>query len=177
MAEDSVKNPEPPKDDSNPSGVTTLVTVNQHGAKVERLKGKDGKFVAKPKPLIPTQEFIRARRKKLARQRKDCGMTEDMAIFQELIDAMHVSNEDPKGNVDPKILQAKANIAEVIWLFSQGKPGMSEEDKSALTKSPVRIVYVKEKVSDTPVRQELKEEAKKTAPSFAQVTQVITNEK
>lgn len=61
MDEDS-KEPKPIAEPL-PEGVTAIVVANQHGAIREALKDEKGRFVKKPKPLIPTIEFTRAERK------------------------------------------------------------------------------------------------------------------
>lgn len=155
----------------NPSGSTAITVAiknppNKDGVVTVREVQKDnkGRFLKKPKPLIPTIEFVRARRKKLTQMRSE-GVTEDMAIFQELLDIIHCPLPcDPKtGMPDAKMAMVKVKAAEVVWLYSQGKPAPSEQELDKLQTQPVRVIMVTAPTGVKPMEEKPQE---KTKPSF-----------
>ena len=164
----------------NPSGVTSITITNQHGATYAVQKGAGGRFVAKKKPLIPTVEFVRARRKRLMKIREDNGLTEDQSILNELIEIVNapVAVDAKSGLPDAKHMMAKIKAAEVIWLYTGGKPDPSERELEKLERQAVTTIFV-------PVPQIMnpdtvdgdKHKDEKKQPTFAEVTGVITNEK
>lgn len=180
MAENSDKKTEASGGAMLPPGVTSITIRNPLGKDGketfrEMLKDENGKFIKKARPPIPTVDFIRQRRKRLA-QITD-GISEDMAIFEELIECMHLPIVyDKFGMPDSKLVMAKAKVAETIWLFSHGKPATAEADMEALKHAGVKIVFMNPTLPDAPI-EEPKEEAKKTQPTFAEVVDVKTNPK
>ena len=167
-----------------PPGVTTITIRNplgKDGVETFRQVQKDasGKFVKKARPLIPTAEFVRQRRKTLAHVRtgktSHNDMTEDAAIFAELIDCMHLPNVcDKQGRPDSTLVMAKAKVAEIIWLFSGGKPATAESDLEALKHSGVEIVFMNPTLPNAPI-EVAKEEVIPAQPTFAEVLDVKTN--
>ena len=149
-----------------PEGVTSLMVRNPDGVTVsERLKNAKGQFVKKPKPLIPTVEFIRARRKRLAQVRESDGLTEDMAIVNELVEAMHIPilYDEKTGLPDSKMVMAKAKVAETLWLYTHGKPATSEQDLEKFTVQPFRVVYMENPEGVKPMEERPPE---KKQPAF-----------
>jgi hypothetical protein len=167
-----------------PPGVTTITIRNplgKDGVETFRQVQKDasGKFVKKAKPPIPTAEFVRQRRKRLAQVRtgQDCfnDMTEDMSIVEELLECMHLPIVcDKYGMPDSKMVMAKAKVAETIWLFSHGKPATAESDLEALKHSGVEIVFMNPTLPNAPI-EVAKEEVIPAQPTFAEVLDVKTN--
>ncbi len=171
MADSEEKKPVTPSD--NAAGSTSLVKVitkNQHGTITERLRDPiTNKFVAKPKPLIPSIEFKRIGRKKLSRLRDD-GLTEYAKTIECLIERAHYDGPDAK----MAMVQMKA--AELLELYLLGKPSMSDDDKDALKTQGIKTIFVDNSIVSTPVQEERVEKEKKV-PSFAEVTGVVTNQK
>lgn len=177
MDENSEKKPEAPV--GNPAGTSLLVVKNPltaDGVQTYRKAEKDslGRFQKKVKPPIPTAEFIQKRRKRLARETD--GVSEDMAILEELIACMHieVGFDNKTGLADSKMVMAKAKVAETIWLFTHGKPATAEADLAALKHSGVEFVLVQPPALNTPTVQAVKQETPKS-PTFAEVLNVRTD--
>lgn len=126
----------------NPAG-TTLVVVKKDGTKRTLLKGADGKFARKAKPITPSSEFIAKRRKRMLRT-NESGLTEDMAIVEELLDILHtpIGVDKKSGLPDAKFAMAKVKAAETVWLFTFGKPDPSEREMDKLETQPVRVVVI-----------------------------------
>lgn len=157
----------------NPPETTAIALRNPDGSIRQQLRGKGGTFVRKPKPLIPTIEFVRERRKRLAGVRKDTGrfdgMTESRAILEELLDFMHMPIEvDAKSGLpDAKHMSAKVQAFEAIMLYTEGKPAPSEQELDKLQQQPFQIVYIPTPSIMHPEVQEYKPEEEKKIPSFA----------
>src|ERR1019366_6640492 len=124
-----------------PEGVTAIIVANQHGALHEVIKdGKSGKFLAKKKPLIPTIEYVRARRKRLAKVREATGrfdgMTESMSIVEELLEIIHmpIATDRKAGLPDSKHMSVKVQAAELLQLITEGKHATSEQDLDRMEK-------------------------------------------
>jgi hypothetical protein len=154
-----------------------VIIKNKDGSVREAIRTAGGTFAKKPRPLIPTVEFVRARRKRLAKVNAK-GITEDLSIIEELLEIVHAPLMDKKGNVDGKLAMAKVKASETIWLYTGGKPDPSERELDKLERQPVTAIFVQapaimnpevvdgDKVSDKP-----------TQPVFAEVTGVTTNPK
>ena len=169
---DSKKN-EAQADAQNPPDALTVVLRNPDGSPRTQLRGKGGQFVRKPKPLIPTVEFVRERRKRLAGIRKDTGrfdgMTESRAIMEELLDFMHmpIHYDEKTGLPDSKHMSAKVQAFEAIMLFSEGKPAPSEQELNKLERAPFDIVYIPVPQIMHPEVQEYKPVDENKQPTFA----------
>lgn len=163
----------------NPAGSTKLVIVRKDGTSRELLKGADGRFARKPRPLIPTEEFIRARRKRMMKT-NDSGLTEDMAIVEELLDIIHtpIETDTKSGLPDAKFAMAKVKAAETLWLFTGGKPDPSEREMNKLERQPISAYFIQAPPLANPeIVDGDKPVEKPTQPSFAEVTGVETNPK
>lgn len=157
----------------NPSGVTTLVVRNPDGITSREVqKDSKGRFLKKVKPLIPTIEYVRARRKRLASIRKDTGrfdgMSEDASLIEELLEIIHMPIEFDKktGLPDAKHMSAKIQAAELINLITWGKPAPSDQEMDKLTTQPVRVVIVTSPQLMHPEVREPQKLTDKTKPSF-----------
>jgi len=165
---------------SLPEGVVALTIRNpiaKDGSVTYRevLKDKAGKFIKKAKPLIPTTDFVRSRRKRLA-QTTD-GITADMQIMNELLAIVNTPIErDKTGVPDAKFAMAKVKAAETIWLYTLGKPSPSEQEMDLLRHDGVKIVIVQ---PPDLMHGEITEETKpeKLKPSFADILDIHTNPK
>ncbi len=164
-----------------PPGTSLVVVRNQPNkdgvvTSREMLKDSKGKFVKKIKPLLPTIEFVRARRKRLAQVNKD-GITEDMAIINELIDIIHapICVDAKSGLPDAKMAMAKIKAVEVLWLFTNGKPAPSEQELDKLQTQPVRVIMVNAPQLMHPDIQEEKQQETKTKPAFAEAEVITQN--
>lgn len=122
---------------------------------------KSGKFVKKPKPLIPTIEFTRAERKKLNSVRSDKeGKTEYMIAFENILRiAQHNST-------DAKEMMAAVKAYEVLRLSALGKPAPSEQELDKLQTQPIKVVLLQAPQLMHPEVQEEKRFEEKTQPSF-----------
>lgn len=169
----------------NPSGITTIVVrnpINKDGIVTVRevQKNKEGRFLAKPKPLYPTIEFVRSRRKRLTQIRKDTGrfdgIQENLAIIEELLELIHMPIEYGKdGLPDAKHMMAKTKAAEVILLYTEGKPAPSEQEMEKLQTQPVRVIMVTAPPLMHPEIREEKPREEKTKPSFIDAEVVQQN--
>jgi hypothetical protein len=156
-----------------PEGVTAIVVANQHGAIREALKDEKGRFVKKPKPLIPTIEFTRAERKKLNTVRSDKeGLTEYMVAFMNIVRI--AQNED----TDPKAMMAAVKAFEIVRQSALGKFATAEQDLDRLTTQAVKtIIVVAPSLMHPEVIDADKPVEKKTQPTFAEVVDIKTNPK
>lgn len=177
MAEDS-KEKTQQEQPQNPAGTTSMVIVKKDGTKRTLLKGADGKFARGPKPITPSSEFIAKRRKRMLRT-NESGLTEDMAIVEELLDIIHTEIEcDKQGLPDAKFAMAKVKAAETIWLYTFGKPDPSERELDKLERQPITAYFVQAPtLADPTVVDGDKPVEKSKQPSFAEVTGVETNPK
>ncbi|MGA7854808.1 MAG: hypothetical protein WCA15_15890 [Candidatus Acidiferrales bacterium] len=176
MDEDSKDKPQ--QDSQNPAGTTSIMVANQHGHLREMQKDEKGRFIAKKKPLIPTIEFLRGRRKRLMQVKNN--MTESMSIFEELLTLAHMEiPTDPKtGMPDAKWGNVKVQAIELIHLLSEGKHATSEQDLDRLTTQDVKtIIVVAPSLMHPEVIDADKSVEKKTQPTFAEVTDIKTNPK
>jgi hypothetical protein len=165
--ENSTPNAEPSASGSN---LVKVIVKNQFGTITEKLRDPvTNRFVAKPKPMIPSTEFKRAGRKKLAKIRED-GLTE----YGKAIEVM-INRAQYEGN-DAKLAQVGVLAFKEVQLALLGKPSMSDDDKEALQTHGIKTVFIDNSIVGTPVQPEKVKEEKK-APSFAEVTQIITNKK
>lgn len=160
-----------------PEGVTTLVVVKKDGTTRKLLKGADGKFARGPKPITPSSEFIAKRRKRMLRTNAS-GLTEDMAIVEELLDIIHTPIEaDAKSGLpDAKFAMAKVKAAETIWLFTFGKPDPSEREMDKLERQPISAYFIQApSLANPEIVDGDKPVEKPKQPSFADVLDVKTN--
>lgn len=156
--------------ESNPPE-TALVLVK--GEPRELMRGANGRWAKKPKPLIPTIEFTRSERKALnsASSTKE-GLTEYMHAFLNLVRIAQYDGDDPKG------MMAAVKAFEVIRLSALGKPSPSEQEIDKLTNQPVKtVIVVAPSLMHPEIVQEKLEGEKKTQPSakFLEVVSVETN--
>lgn len=184
MADSAEDKKQPQTDPQNPSGITTLTIANQYGAIREMQKDSKGRFLAKKKPLIPTIEYVRARRKRLAKVREGTGrfdgMTESMAIMEELLEIVHmeIATDSKTGLPDSKHMSAKVKAAELLHLITEGKPAPSEQELDKLERQPVTAIFVQApQIMNPEVVDADKQKEKSTQPSFAEVTGITTNPK
>jgi hypothetical protein len=160
-------------------GVTALVVVRKDGTSRSLLKGADGKFVRKARPLIATEEFIRARRKRMMKT-NESGLTEDMSIVEELLAIIHtpIETDAKSGLPDAKFAMAKVKAAETLWLFTNGKPDPSEREMNKLERQPITAYFVQApEIMNPEVVDGDKVDHKPKQPTFAEVTGVETNPK
>lgn len=161
-------------DDSEEKKVTSLVVRNPDGITTREVqKDEKGRFIKKPKPLLPTIEFTRAERKALnaVSQTKE-GLTEYMHAFMNLVRIAQYDGDDPKG------MMAAVKAFEVVRLSALGKPAPSEQELDKLTSQPVKtIIVVSPELMNPQVVEETKAKVEKTQPSFAEVTSIVTNPK
>ena len=163
----------------NPAGTTSMVIVKKDGTKRTLLKGADGKFARGPKPIIPSAEFIAKRRKRMLRT-NDSGLTEDMAIVEELLDIIHTPIEaDAKSGLpDAKFAMAKVKAAETIWLYTFGKPDPSEREMDKLERQPIAAYFIQApSLANPEIVDGDKPVEKPKQPTFADVLDVKTNPK
>lgn len=176
MSDSEEKNKTPQE---NPAGTTKLVIVRKDGTLRELLKGADGKFARKPRPLIPTEEFIRARRKRMMKTNGQ-GLTEDIAIVEELLDIIHtpIEADTKSGLPDAKFAMAKVKAAETLWLFTGGKPDPSEREMNKLERQPISAYFIQApSLANPEIVDGDKPVEKPKQPSFADVLDVKTNPK
>ena len=161
---------EPKKEESK---VTAIMVRNPDGVTVsERLKDEKGRFVKKPKPLIPTIEFTRSERKKLNSVRQDKeGLTEYMVAFMNLVRI--AQNEDS----DPKAMMAAVKAFEVIRQSALGKYAPSDQELDRLKVQDVKVIMVSAPQLMHPEVQEEKPKQLKEQPSFIDAEIVNTNPK
>lgn len=178
---DSEEKDQPQAVPNTPPGTSLVVVRNQPNKEGvvttrEMLKDSKGKFVKKVKPLLPTIEFVRARRKRLAQINED-GISEDLAIIEELISIIHapIETDAKSGLPDAKMAMAKIKAIEVLWLFSNGKPAPSEQELDKLTTQPVRVIMVNAPQLMHPDVQEEKQQESKTKPAFAEAEVIAQN--
>ena len=166
---------------SLPEGVTSLVVTNQYGHIRETQKDtKTGRFLAKKRPLIPTVEFVRARRKRLMRVREDNNMTEDQSILNELLEIINtpVAVDAKSGLPDAKHMMAKIKAAEVVWLYTGGKPDPSERELDKLERQPIEAYFITTPSSVNPVPVDGDKPVEKPKqPTFAEIIGIKTNPK
>lgn len=160
----------------NPPEAALVVVPTRYGGTREMLRSPGGTFVKKPRPLIPTVDFVRARRKRLARVREDNNLTEDASIVNELLEIIHtpVAVDEKSGVPDAKHMMAKIKAAEVLWLYSTGKPDSSERDMDKMTVQPFKVVFMPSVPLMHPEVVEEKKESK-TQPSFIDAVVVQQN--
>lgn len=153
--------------------IVSLMVRNPDGVTVsERLKDEKGRFVKKPKPLIPTVEFTRAERKKLNSVRQDKeGMTEYMVAFMNLVRI--AQNEDS----DPKAMMAAVKAFEVIRQSALGKYAPSDQELDRLKTQDVKVVVIQAPQLMHPDIIEEQPKQLKDKPSFADVEVISTNPK
>jgi hypothetical protein len=177
---DSEPKDKPQVGKENPPGTHIILVRNPNGTMREQPVDEKNRFLRKPKPLVPTVEFVRARRKRLYSIRKDTGrfdgMTESMAILEELLEIVHmpIETDSKTGLPDSKHMSAKVQAAELIHLITEGKPSPSEQEMDKLQTQPVRVIMVNAPDGVKPMEERPKE---KLQPSWAEVTEVRTNPK
>jgi hypothetical protein len=161
-----------------------VVVKNKDGSVRETLRSPRGTFVAKKKPLIPTIEYVRARRKRLYKLRTDTGrfdgMTESMSIMEELLEIIHtpISVDAKSGLPDSKHMSAKIQAAELLHLITEGKPAPSEQELDKLERQPITAYFVEAPQLARPeVVDGDKIVEKPKQPSWAEVTDIVTNPK
>lgn len=173
MADSNEKN-EPQVETQKPPEVTAIAVRNVDGSVRQALKDKSGKFVRKERPLIPTIEFVRDRRKRLTKVRQNTGrfdgMTENRAIIEELLEFIHmpIAIDAKTGLPDAKHMMAKTQAVQTILLFTEGKPAPSEQELSKLEKQPFQLVYVPVPNIMNPEVVEYNAGDEKKQPSFAE---------
>jgi hypothetical protein len=162
---DSEKEPKPLPVEL-PEGTKSLVVRNQPNKEGivttrEVLVNEKGRFVKKPKPLIPTIEFTRSERKLLNKVRSDKdGLSEYMVAFMNILRiAQHAST-------DAKEMMAAVKAFEVLRLSALGKPAPSEQELDKLQTQPIKVVILQAPQLMHPEVQEEKRFEEKTQPSF-----------
>lgn len=160
----------------NPSGSTSLMVTNQHGAVHEIVKdGKSGKFLAKKKPLIPTIEYTRKERKILSTPREQGdkkGMAEHEISFRNILRISQIETTDAKE------MMAVVKAYEIVMRRALGKEATSEQDLDRLEKQAITGYFITAPPLPNPaVEDGDKPKDKPKQPSFAEVIGVVTNEK
>jgi hypothetical protein len=160
----------------NPSGSTSLMVTNQHGAVHEIVKdGKSGKFLAKKKPLLPTIEFTRKERKILNTPREQGdkkGMAEHEISFRNILRISQIETTDAKE------MMAVVKAYEIVMRRALGKEATSEQDLDRMEKQAITGYFIQAPALPNPaVEDGDKPKDKPTQPSFAEVIGVVTNEK
>jgi hypothetical protein len=154
-----------------PEGTSLAIVKTKEGGVREMLRSETGKFVKKPKPLIPTLEFTRKERKILNTVRSDKeGLTEYQVAFMNLLRI--AQNTDP----DPKAMMAAVKAFEVIRQSALGKYSPSEQELDKFTNQPVKtIIVVSPELMHPQVVDESKKLAEKTQPSFIDAVVIQQN--
>jgi hypothetical protein len=174
---EEIKTQEASKPPESKKETSLVIIPTKEGGTREMLRTPGGTFAKKPKPLIPTVDFVRARRKRLISTRKDNGLTEDQSIVNELLAIINapVATDAKSGLPDAKHMMAKIKAAEVLWLFSTGKPDPSEREMDKLTVQPFKVVFMPAIPLMNPEVQEEARESTKTQPSFAEAVVIQQN--
>lgn len=166
-----------------PVETTAIVVKNPDGSDKVLLKGKDGKFVRKNKPMpVSSQEIKRIGRKALMKMRKGGKKREIDHLVETAIKWM---NYDPGINpetnepypADPKMVAASKQWADWYFLNFIGKPGLTEEDKEDNKLSGVKFVVIQ--APELPNREVMSLEDRDKAPakpSFIDAEIISTNE-
>jgi hypothetical protein len=154
---------------STPPVVTTEITMVRRGATIVQRKDAQGRFLKRPKPLIPTIEYTRAERKFFNKARAD-GKTEYMHMFENMVRIAQYDGDDAK------LRMAAVCAYKETRLSALGKPAPSEVEMDKLTTQPVKVVIINSPELMHPEVQEEKK-AEVLTPSFAQVTEIRTNPK
>lgn len=181
MADSVAQDPTQVVTEKPPASTALSVVKNPNGTFREQGRDEKGRLMKKPKPLIPTVEYVRARRKRLASIRQATGrfdgMSEDASIIEELLEIIHMPIEvDRKtGLPDSKHMSVKVQAAELINLITWGKPAPSDQEMDKLTTQPVRVVIVPALQLMHPEVQDQKKIVDKTKPSFIDAEVVQQN--
>ena len=156
-----------------PESTSLVIIRNKDGSTREALRNKNGSFVKKPKPLIPTIEFTRKERKILYGPSKDNeGMTEHEVSFRNILRISQLETSDPK------LAMAVVKAYEIVMRRALGKEASSEQDLDRITTQPVKtIIVVSPDLMNPKVVDADQAVVKPKQPSFAEVLGVITNEK
>jgi hypothetical protein len=146
-------------------GEALAIVKNQHGGLSTRIRGSNGAFVKKEKPLPPVADFVRARRKAMLRKRPNTDLTEHQALFKELLTLAHapVEKDLKTGLPDAKMVMAKLKAMELLLQYTEGKPMASELEKKNETTQPVKtvVVYAPDLMNPTVVDGDSRENEKK----------------
>jgi hypothetical protein len=108
----------------------------------------------------------------------DRGLTEDMAIVEELLAIVHTPIEADRksGLPDAKFAMAKVKAAETLWLFTGGKPDPSEREMDKLERQPIAAYFVQAPALMNPeIVDGDKPSDKPKQPVFAEVLGVKEN--
>jgi hypothetical protein len=153
-----------PEGTENPSGITTL-TITRRGKPHTQQKDAQGKWLKKPKPLIPTVEFTRAERKALNKMRPE-GMTEYMKAFLNLLTMAQYDGDDAK------MRMSAVQAFKELRLSALGKPAPSEVEMEKLQTQAVKVVIINSPELKTETVDGDKPKPEKKQPSFAQVLSI-----
>ena len=156
-----------------PEGTSLVIVRTKEGGLREMIRSEKGTFVKKSKPLIPTIEFTRKERKILYGPNKDKeGMTEHEVSFRNILRISQLETSDPK------LAMAVVKAYEIVMRRALGKEASSEQDLDRITTQPVKtIIVVSPDLMNPKVVDADQAVVKPKQPSFAEVIDVITNEK
>jgi hypothetical protein len=172
MAEDSANKENQTQAEQKPSE-SLVVVRNVNGTTREMLRSEKGTFIRKPKPPIPTIEFVRKERKILNSLSKTKeGLTEHEQAFLNILRIAQCEDDDPKSKM------AAVKAYEILMRRALGKEAPSEQELDKLTQQPVRsiIVFAPEIMHPEIVKEKTQTKID-DKPAFAEVTSVETNPK
>jgi hypothetical protein len=150
-----------------------VIVRNKDGSTREALRNTKGTFAKKPRPIIPSVEFTRKERKILYGPSKTKeGLSEHEVAFRNILSI--AQNTD----TDPKAMMAAVKAYEIVMRRALGKEASSEQDLDRITTQPVKtIIVVSPDLMNPKVVDADQAVVKPKQPSFAEVIDVITNEK
>lgn len=162
-------------EESKPQGPTAIIVRGPHGELREALKGANGQFVKKERPLATKKDIQDVTRNFLTsklRKGPDGKMEKKSETrLYEVLEAMHKLAT----NDNPDVAAAAVKAAEFLWVYAYGKPSMSDKDRSAMELAGVKYVILERPELMHP---EVQEEKPKPVlkPSFAEQPQIIEPE-
>jgi hypothetical protein len=156
-----------------PEGTSLVIIRNKDGSTREALRNKNGSFVKKPKPIIPSVEFTRKERKILYGPSKTKeGLSEHEVAFRNILSI--AQNTD----TDPKAMMAAVKAYEIVMRRALGKEAPSDQELDKMERQPVTAIFVQApQIMNPEVIDADKVVEKKKKPDFAEVLGVVTNEK
>ena len=161
---DSEKPLETEQPQEKPKVTAVIVQCSKGGERVS-LRGEGGKFVKKPKTLVPTRDVTAQLRKYLTEPFTDTESRRKVknrgaAIYESLMTIIKAGEDDPKFAV------ASVQAARLVFERAFGDIDPSEVSQDLLKTAGIKTVFVSVPVG-VPVVGELPERERKRLPSFA----------
>jgi hypothetical protein len=183
IMDDSTNKPEPPVRTQNlPEGVTAIIVKNpltkdQKQTYREMLKGADGKFKKKERPLPSSIEATRTVRNYVMKPKEGQTKSELLKMTENMVDIANNRDVNPKtGLRDPKMAGVAVQAYEKVMERAFGKLPIADIDRDSLKyEGPTLIVMPQVEIMHSKVIEETKEE-KDRQPIFADVVSIKTNE-